>query len=224
MADGILREDKLPRATLGWRSSLAVLLFYAVCTFCATYPALLTPTTRLVGSRCDPLQALWLMRRGTRIACSRGDLRFTAARFSTLSGDSLGNFSPLHFQTLLYLPLSLVFANDVFCYNAIWFFNLCFTGMGTFVLVWYVLRDRVCACCGGLLAMLSGPVLLHAHGHIELITLGWLPLFLVGWMRLRGPAKQRAILPCAGALLPGGAECGVLRGVRPGAGSGLPRV
>jgi len=110
-------------------------------------------------------------------------------------GAPLGNFSPLHFQTLLYVPLSLISSNDVLCYNAIWFFNLCFTGLGTFVLVWYVLRDRASACLGGLLAMLSGPVLLHAHGHVELITLGWLPLFMVGWIRwLNQPSAGRLLL------------------------------
>jgi hypothetical protein len=96
------------------------------------------------------------------------------------------------------MPLSPICSNDVQCYNVIWFCNLCFTGLGTFVLVWYVIRDRACACFGGLLAMLSGPVLLHAIGHIELITLGWLPLFIVGWMRwLEHPTTGRLLLALA---------------------------
>jgi hypothetical protein len=179
---------------LGWRSLLAVLLVYTVSIFCATYPALLTPTTRLAGSRCDPMQALWLMH-WYKDCLFQGRSPLHCGEIQYPVGAPLGNFSPLHFQTLLYFPLSLIFANDVLCYNAIWFFNLCFTGMGAFVLVWYVLRDRVCACCGGLLALLSGPVLLHAHGHIELITLGWLPLFVVAWIRwVDRPSKGRFLL------------------------------
>jgi hypothetical protein len=194
MADNALLDDRSPRDMPGWQCLLAVLLFYAACIFCATYPALLTPTTHLVGNRCDPLQALWLMHwYKDCLLQGRSPLHCSAIQYPV--GAPLGNFSPLHFQTLLYVPLSLVFANDVFCYNAIWFFNVCFTGMGSFVLVWYVLRDRVCACCGGVLVLLSGPVLLHAHGHIELITLGWLPLFMVGWIRwVDRPSKDRFLL------------------------------
>ena len=36
----------------------------------------------------------------------------------------------MHFQTLLYVPLSLVFANDVLCYNLIRTFAFLLTGAG----------------------------------------------------------------------------------------------
>src|SRR5579871_47659 len=182
MAHAVCSENPSPHARLNGRTLLGVLLLYGACVFCATYPALLTPATRLAGSRCDPLQGLWLMRwYKDCLLHGHSPLRCDAIQYPV--GAPLGNFSPLHFQTLLYLFLSLFTANDILCYNAIWFSNLCFTGLASFVLAWYVIRNRLCACFAGLLAMLSGPVLLHAHGHLELITLGWLPLFLLGWMR-----------------------------------------
>src|SRR5438128_4294551 len=149
-----------PANASGWygRTLLGVFVFYGICVFCATYPALLTSTTRLAGSRCDPLQGLWLMR-WYKHCLLHGQSPLHCKEIQYPAGAPLGNFSPLHFQTLLYVPISLISSNDVLCYNAIWFFNLCFTGLGTFVLVWYVLRDRACACLGGLLAMLSGPML-----------------------------------------------------------------
>jgi hypothetical protein len=104
----------------------------------------------------------------------------------------------MHFQALLYLPLSQVIGDDLVCYNLIWLANLVFTGVGTFVLVWQMLRSRLCAFYGGLAAMLAGPVLLHAMGHLELITLGWFPLFLAAWMRWVDRPTGRGLLAAAG--------------------------
>ena len=55
----------------------------------------------------------------------------------------------MHFQTLLYIPLSFVFANDILCYNLIRTFSFLLTGLGTFVLIWNVLRSRLAATLGG---------------------------------------------------------------------------
>jgi hypothetical protein len=172
----------------------AVVLFYTGCVLIATYPVVLTFASRFPGSRGDPLQALWVMR-WYKECLLHGRPPFHCPDVQFPVGAHLGNYSPLHHQALLYLPLSCFIANDVLCYNLIWLFNLVFTGFGTFVLVWHVLRDRASACFGGLLAMLSGPVLLHASGHLELITLGWFPLFLVVWMRwVDEPSRGRLLL------------------------------
>ena len=88
---------------------------------------------------------------------------------------------------MLYLPLSAVLGNDVLCYNLIWFASIVFTGLGTFALAWHVARDRRCAFVGGVLAMLSGPMLLFARNELEQVTLGVFPavpagLAALGWM------------------------------------------
>ena len=49
------------------------------------------------------------------------------------------------------------------------------------LLAWHVVRDRACAAMAGLLAILSGPVMLHAHAHLELIYVGSFPVFLLAW-------------------------------------------
>jgi hypothetical protein len=194
MASNLIPQELAPPPRLGWRTVVLVLLFYTASVLAATYPVVLTFTTRVPGSRTDPLQALWVMRWYRQCLCE-GKSPYHCADIQAPVGAALGNFSPLHFQALLYLPLSCVLANDVLCYNLIWLFNLVFTGLGTFLLIWQVLRDRRCACFGGLTAMLSGPMLIHAFGHLELITLGWFPLFLAGWMRwLDEPSRRRLFL------------------------------
>src|SRR5690242_11728661 len=119
MADGNLPESNAPQARLSCGVLLGVLLLYATAVFCATYPALLTSTTRLVGSRCDPLQSLWLMRwYKDCLLHGRSPLHCGAIQYPV--GAPLGNFSPLHLQAFLYIPLSLVLDNDILCYNLIW--------------------------------------------------------------------------------------------------------
>jgi hypothetical protein len=186
-------EGNSSQAGLSWRTLTAVLALYIAAALIATWPVVQTLTTRLPGSRTDPLQALWVMR-WYKDCFLHGHSVFLCPDIQCPVGAPLGNFSPLHFQSLLYFPLSLATVNDVLCYNLIWLFNLVFTGMGTFLLIWRVIGDRLGACYGGLAAMLSGPVLLHAHGHLELITLGWFPLFLMGWMRWVDEPSLRRLL------------------------------
>jgi hypothetical protein len=146
-------------------------------------------------------------------------------------GVPLGNFSPLHMQALAYLPLSLLLGQDVLCFNLIWLVGMVFTGLGTFVWLCHVLRDSACAAFGGLLVMLSGPMLQHAQGHLELVYLGSVPLFLMTWVRfVDQPGLSRVgwavaayllVALCAGyyaplAAVPAGVYLAVraLRGIR----------
>lgn len=189
-------SDAAPRSALGWKTLTLLVVSYVTAVLLATYPVVCTFTSRLPGSRSDPLQALRVMR-WYKDSMLHGYPLLQCPGLQYPIGAPLGNFSPLHFQSFLYLPLSLAGVDDVLCYNLIWLFNLVFTGMGTFFLVWYVLRDRWCAGFAGLVAMLSGPVLVHALGHIELISLGWIPLFVVGWLRFVDQPTVRRLLLAA---------------------------
>ncbi len=199
MVEPVANEAPAP-ARLRWPYVLGVLAGYAVCLCLATYPAVRTPSTRLAGQVTDPLQALRVMR-WYRDSLLHGQPLLRNPDIQYPTGAALGNFSPLHFQTLIYLALSLFSGNDVLCYNLMWFGNLLFTGVGTFFLVWHLLRSHTCAAVGGLLALLASPVLLHAHCHLELITLGWCPLFLVGWMRFTDRPTPRRLAAAAGLYL-----------------------
>jgi hypothetical protein len=185
------RESAAPR--LGGKAVLITTLFYVVCVSIATWPRMFLFRSSL-PDRFDALQHLWIMR-WYKTCLFEGRSVFLCPEIQHPIGAPLGNFSSLHLQALLYLPLSLVIANDVICYNLIWLSGLLLTGLGTFAFVWHVLRDRRCAAFGGLLAMLSTPVLIHAHGHLELIFVGGFPLFLVAWMRfVERPGLGRMVL------------------------------
>ncbi|HEV3167359.1 MAG TPA: hypothetical protein VGZ22_25340 [Isosphaeraceae bacterium] len=166
----------------GARTFAALVAFYLVAIAIATYPAVTTLGSRLPNLG-DPLTHLWTMK-WYKACLVEGKSAFRSPDIQYPVGAPLGLFPPMQLQTLVYIPLSSIFQNDILCYNLIWLFGLLYTGLGSFVLAWYLLRDRACAAFAGLLVMLSTPVMLHAHGHLELIHVGGVPLFLVAWMRL----------------------------------------
>lgn len=163
---------------------------YTAAALAATWPFIFSFKTNLPASG-DPSQHLWIMR-WNRDCLLEGRLPFVCPELQAPVGAPLGLFSPLHVQSILFTPLSLAIDNDVLTYNLIWLIGLVTTGLGTYALAWTVVRDRLSAAVGGLLAMLSAPVLLHAHAHLELHFLGGLAIFLAAWTRfLDRPGRGR---------------------------------
>jgi hypothetical protein len=190
-------ERRTPR--LGWQAVSIVSAFYLVCLSIATWPRVLWLRSSL-PERYDSLQHLWIMR-WYRTCLLEGRLPLYCPEIQHPIGAPLGNFSSLHLQALLYVPLSLIIPNDALCYNVIWVIGLLVTGLGTFLLSWHLLGDRASAAVGGLLAMLCAPMMVHAHAHLELVHVGWFPLFLVAWMRfVDRPGRGRLALAALGYI------------------------
>jgi hypothetical protein len=173
------------------KTLVGVLACYAACVVAASYPLIRTLGSTLPDTVFDPLQHLWIMR-WYRACALEGRWPTFCPEIQYPVGAPLGNFSPLYLQSALFIPLSILVHNDVFAYNILWMAGFVFTGIGTFALIWQVLRSRACALFGGMLAMLSGPMVLHAKGHLELLYVGCFPLFLAAWMRfVDRPGRRR---------------------------------
>jgi hypothetical protein len=182
---------------LGWRTWIAVLAFYTACLAGATWPFAKTFPRKLVPSLFDPLQHLWVMK-WYKVCLLEGRSPVLCPEIQYPIGAPLGNYSPLHLQALLYVPISLVFPDDVVSYNLVWLCGMLFTGVGTYLLIWHLVRHKPSACFGGMLAMLSGPMMLHGRAHLELIFLGGFPCFLVAWMRfVDRPGRGRLLAAAA---------------------------
>src|SRR4051794_38795674 len=102
-------EDERSPADRGWdgRTLALVLAFYVACLAVATYPLGRRFTTELAGSRLDPLQHLWIMR-WYKACLLEGRSPVLCPELQYPVGAPLGNFSPLHFQALLYIPISII--------------------------------------------------------------------------------------------------------------------
>lgn len=180
----------------GGTTWLVVAGFLTVCALLASWPRVLTFGSTL-PTLADPLQHIWVMR-WYRTCLLEGRPLWLCPEIQAPIGAPFGNFSPLHAQALLDLPLSFLFKNKILCYNLIWLIGMVFTGLGTYALAWRVTRDRASSAVGGLLAMLSAPMMLHGTAHLELIFLGGFPLFLAAWLPfVDRPNRRRLILAAA---------------------------
>lgn len=163
-------------------SLLLIIGSYLTCAFAATYPVGLTFGSQLPGQLTDPLEHLWLMR-WSRSCLIEGRSPWFCDSLQAPIGVPLGYFPTLHVQTLGYLGLRMLTDNDVKCFNTLWFSGFVATGLGTFVLAWWVTRRSVASWLAGLGMMLCGPMLMHARGHLETMQMGAVPLFLIAWIR-----------------------------------------
>lgn len=188
-----------PSERVGAKTWILVTIGYIACVAIATYPHLFAMAKGLPGSLYDPLQHLWIVK-WYRTCLLEWRSPVVCPELQYPVGAPLGNFSPLHFQALLFLPLSFLF-DDVVCFNLIWLTGIITTGLGTFLLIWHILGDRRCAAMGGMMAMLSGPMLSHARAHLELIFVGCFPLFLVCWMRLIDAPSRRRLIAAVGSYV-----------------------
>ena len=178
---------------------LATLIYGAVAAV-ATYPILFRLGSGLPYSGEDGLQHLWIMR-WYRSCLLEGRVAWFCPEIQYPVGAPLALFSPLQFESLLYILVYPFASNDAACYNLVWLSGIVFTGVGTFVLGWFLLRHYPSALLAGVFAMLSGPVRVHANGHLELIHLGWFPIFLVAWCRLIDRPCWRRLLGASAAYL-----------------------
>jgi hypothetical protein len=182
---------------LGWRTLLATLAFYVVCLTAATWPLARNFRTQLVGNLHDPLQHLWLLN-WYKACLLEGRLSIICPEVQYPTGMPMGNISPMPLAGLLFVPLSLLLRDDLLSFNLVWLSAMLLAGLGTFALIWQVLRHRGAAAFGGMLAMLSGPMLLHARGHLEIIQLGTVPLFLAAWLRFFDRPSRGRLVAAAG--------------------------
>lgn len=195
-----MEVQEASRAARPLRTWTVVTALYAVAIVAATWPFARTFASK-IPSTVDPLQHLWVMR-WYRSCLLEGRSPLICPGLQYPVGAPIGNFSPLHLQSLLFCAASLFSGNDALCYNVVWFAGLLMTGVGTFALVRSVVGDAEGAFLAGLLAMLSGPVLHHSHAHTELIYAGGFPLFLLAWIRfVDRPGPGRLTLAVGGFAL-----------------------
>ncbi len=166
----------------GWSTMVLALAVYAGALAIATWPAFKGLSQTLPGPLNDPLQHLWIIR-WCRACLLGGRSPYLCPDIQYPVGAPLGLFSPMTVPTAIYLVLATITNNDILIYNTIWLLGMLGTGLGIFLLTWFVVRDRLAAVFAGLAAMISTPMLMHGQGHLELIQLGSVPLFLIAWIR-----------------------------------------
>ncbi len=183
-----------------WVQAVVVVLAFTLCIAIVTWPYPKTITTHLPSDG-DPLQHLWIMKWYEQ-CLDEGKFPYHCAELQYPTGASIANFSPLHLQSALFLATGLASSNDALRYNLVWYSGFLMTALGTYLLGCRMIRSRLGAFVAGLLVMVSGPVMIHSHAHLELVFVGVFPLFMLAWINfLDRPTLRRAFIAAVAYVL-----------------------
>ena len=184
----------------GRRTVLAAAALYLGVLGTIGFPVFARFGSVLPATLADPVQHLWIFR-WYESCLKAGRLPFLAPDVMFPVGAPLGLFSPLHLQAVVWNLVGWALPTDFARYNLIWALGFLVTASGGFYLAWRLLRDRVAAVFAGLLCLLATPVTLHALGHVELIYVGVLGFFLIGWTGFVARPRGRSLAAALGTYV-----------------------
>jgi hypothetical protein len=178
------------RLAVALAREVSVFFFFAAWAVVVTRPLAFRLTTHTLPGP-DPLSHLWMVSWLTGHAFQPGQLFqgniFSPAPHAALMTDlSLGT-------AVLVLPLRLFTTEPLVLFNLATLIALAFGGWAFHALVYGLTRNRWAGLLGGLLAAFSPEQIAHVF-HLNLLSVGWLALFLLGLHRI-------AERPSAGAVL-----------------------
>ncbi len=185
----------------GWSWLAVAAAGYLGC-LAAALPTVFAGLGRTIpGGGPDPSIHLWTMRWYEHCLRS-GRPPFFSDGLAFPVGLPTGLNPSLHLPAIEFLLLGAATRDDALRYGIVWILAFLSTGLGTAWLAWWAVRDRASAWLAGLMAMLSAPMVLHGHGHIELIQAGSIPVFLRCWLDwMERPGGRRLAAAAASYLL-----------------------
>lgn len=162
------------------RTLLRVLILYSGLTLIMTYPLVLNLRTHVPGGG-DVWQNIWLLWH-TKFALFDPveSLYYTNYLFYP-TGTPLIPMSL--YNQLLSVPLQYVFSLSL-TYNILFLSSFVLAGTTSFYLIKYFTNNNYAAFLGGLVYAFAPNTLAHALGHMEAITTGWIPLYVLFLFKL----------------------------------------
>jgi len=182
--------QKLGSQFSNYKIQILALISYSILTIIFTYPVAFSITDQVPGGG-DAFQFLWFFWWFKVAILSLLNPFFSPMIFHP-SGVSLVFSTVTPFNSILSIPLQFAFGL-VSAYNLIWIFTFIMSGFGTFLLIRYLTGDNRAAFISGLIFMFCPYHFAHALGHMNLISMEWIPfyvLFLIKTMREEEPIKN----------------------------------
>jgi len=165
------------------KSTIYALLLYILFSLVLTYPLISGISTHLGADSGDGWQNvwnLWWMKKA--VTELRTSPFFTAYLHHPLGTDlSLHTLNP--FNGLISIPLQYFF-NLITTYNIIELFSFVMTGLGMFLLVRHLTKNRPVSFVSGLLFTFSPYHFAHADGHLHLVAMEWIPFYVLYFIKI----------------------------------------
>ena len=165
---------------------LSIVLLYTVLALAATHPLWQHLGDRLPGDVGDPVLNTYILAWDMHALVVDPANLFNANFFFPLPG-TLAFSENLAGSALLALPLMLLSGEPVLAYNLMFLANFVLAGVGMYLLVLHITRRRVAAFVAGV-AFAFAPYHMASLAHLQLLSIGWLPLLALVLSRILGAA------------------------------------
>lgn len=184
--------------TRNWKSRIKehilVLFFFVVLTLILTYPVITRITTHQAGDGGDGFQFMWNIWYVNRVLKEGGgitNIYYTDYQYYP-NGTSLA-FSTLSLTNTLFLafPLTLITDNLVLIYNILFFLTFILAGYGMYLLVRYLVEDKIIAFLVGFAYSFSPLHMAWGWGFLNLMSIQWTPFFFLFFFKMFEEKKMR---------------------------------
>ncbi len=191
----------------------ALALVYAAIAVIMTWPLMRHPATHIASDLGDPLFICWVLAwtGGQVIAALRGDLGALANYWNgnIFAPERLTVAYSEHFtpQMLQMLPVYAAGGNILLCYNLLFLSTFVVAALGMYLFV----RDLTCRPLAAFLAGLAfayAPYRLGQFPHLQILSIGWMPLALLGLWRFFRTDRVSPLAWGTVALVVQGLSCG----------------
>jgi hypothetical protein len=172
------------------RESLAVLSSYVVLTLVMTWPAVNRFSTHIIGADRDAWQNVWNLWWFKKALLEEVTNPYFTSYLHHPNGVSLWFHTLTPFNGLLAVPLLSIFTAAQ-TYNILVFFSLVATGATTYLLARYLTGSPWAAWVAGLIFTFSPYHFSRALGHLNLVSIEWMPLFVLCLLKIGEDSSRR---------------------------------
>lgn len=157
-------------------------LLYGVSFGIYSYPWVTKIGSSIFGSGSDPLQNIWNLW-WFKYALLHGINPYATTMLHAPEGTSLLGHTLSPLNGLLGLPLQLIMGPTT-SYNVLVAGAFISTGVTALWLCYYITRSYWASLIGGFIFTFSSYHFAHGFGHLNLVSLEWLPLFTLAWLKM----------------------------------------
>jgi hypothetical protein len=195
------------------RHFLAIALIYTAIAVIMTWPLMRHPSTTIASDLGDSLFVCWVLMwtSGQVLAALRGNVAALADYWNgnifypaphTIAYSE--HFTP---QMLQMLPVYAAGGNIFLCYNLLFLSTFIVAAVGMYLLVRDITGRPLAAFLAGL-AFAYAPYRLGQFPHLQVMSIGWMPLALLGLRRFFSTGRTSALAGAAAAFVVQGLSCG----------------
>jgi len=182
-----------------WNLFLGPALLYLAAFLALTYPAVLQFRSHVWAGAGDGLQMVWNIWWVDHAVTQLHQWPWYTRMLHYPEGTSLLVHTMHPLKGFMAIPLLRLLSLTT-TYNTLIVFSFVMSGLTAFWLARAVVRSYVLALIGGFVFSFSNYHFAHAQGHMQLVSMEWIPLFVLCWMRVMQAPRIRTALAASGAL------------------------